>query len=629
MSAYERYRGQEEDDHQPLYDHYEADERHHELQYVHYDPYSRREPSRLPIPPPAPYTPSHTTIAEPYTKPTATKPRKAASRFSATWYLFFLVVLSTLLFVFTIWFVQAAFSGETGLRTSQVMSKLLKADVGGALSVLRIAQGLLTTFTVLALTNAFELLQWALSGRPRGIGFASFLGLSPTTSLLGVVAIAMSRVSRLPERVWGFTRVLLVVAIWVAGVVLFIRASVITAYDVTQTYDVTAGVGQFNGSYVSSYLDMLKGINPEYNYTIVPSEHLLNSYSLVGSSMHSMSVHPTSCQTCDSYLLPGGIYMTTPWPPEGHEEYPLIDINDAPALRVDFERGMDAKDGFTDEDCSTYGSPPFLIGIKLCVSKSNAFPGSLVAGVYVCNNGTENGACSRPEPMANITTTMSAYALSASVVSSRSNFSIMTVTGISQATQNTNIDIKAYRQALDWILNFTASGIPPPSSVAEHFWNAQDQISSPYWSAELTRTLQSTLTFPLWLFNPNNYGNIDLNDQQMSTNLPKEFYTKASLTRPFTKIVLDRGMLIAFIALEGLSLLFIWAVLVWLWVVNPELPQLSSYPLVDFAFKAKEQGHEGGGFGYGNGLVGADDKRIRRKLKDVRVTLRGGDTGFM
>ena len=206
MSAYERYRGQEEDDHQPLYDRYEADERHHELQFVHYDPYPLREPSRLPIPPPAPYTPSQITIAEPYTKPTATKPRRPSSRLSATWYLLLLVALSTLIFVFTTWFVQAAFSGETGLRASQVLSKLLKADVGDALAVLRIAQGVLSTFTVLALTNAFELVQWALSGRQRGIGFASFLGLSPTTSLWGVVAIAVSRVSRLPERVWGFTR---------------------------------------------------------------------------------------------------------------------------------------------------------------------------------------------------------------------------------------------------------------------------------------------------------------------------------------------------------------------------------------------------------------------------------------
>jgi hypothetical protein len=250
--------------------------------------------------------------------------------------------------------------------------------------------------------------------------------------------------------------------------------------------------------------------------------------------------------------------------------------------------------------------------------------------LYVCKDGTANNACSQPGALPNLTTTFSIFSLSAASISARSNFSIMT-TKLSKdkPVPNKDLDIQGYRAALDWILDFNASNIPATSAIAEHFWNAQDQISSPYWSSELTRTFQSLLTFPLWFFQPNNYGNPDLQVRDMVDNLPKEFYVKASLTRPFVKIVLDESMFVAFVILEGLSLLFIWGVLVWLWVMNPKLPQLTSYPLMDFAFKAKEPGYTGEGIGPRMlGSHDADGETIRHRMRDVRVTVRKTD-GFI
>ncbi|KAF2729382.1 hypothetical protein EJ04DRAFT_475754 [Polyplosphaeria fusca] len=625
--AQERHAKQDAD-YQPLYIQDQVDD--HQRQHQHGD-FPRPEQTKNPIASTEYLSSSQLSYSEPYTPAHYPRSQKSSSIFSATGYLLFLVVVSTLLFVFTSWFVQAAFSGEVGVRVSQAFGKLLKWEVGDALAVLRVSQGVLSACTTLALMNAFELLQWALASRDRGISVPSFLGLSPTTAPWGVAMIALSKASRLPERLWGLIRVALLAAIWLAGIVIFVRASVMTAYDTGYTYDVTAGVGQFNGSYVPRYLEKIKAVEPSYRFQIVPSTILAWSYSLVWNSLHVISGTPIDCKDCDAYLLTGGVIMTTPWLPEGYDRYPLVNIDKAPATQVQFKRGMDSSDGFTDENCSTYGSSGNItLGMKVCINKSKASPGSYVAGLYVCSNGTANNACSQPGSLPNLTTTMSVYGLSAAAISARSNFSIMSAQQSHLSILNPNIDLEGYKAALDWILDFNATNLPPTSAIAEHFWNAQDQISSPYWSSELTRTFQSLLTFPLWFFNPNNYGNPDLEVRDVVQNLPPQHYVKASLTRPFTKIVLDKGMFVAFAVLEGLSILFIWALLIWLWITKPRLPQITSYPLVDFAFKAKEPGYTGEGFGPRRaGIYEADGQELRRRMRDVRVTLRRDEGASM
>ncbi|KAF2470127.1 uncharacterized protein BDR25DRAFT_152192, partial [Lindgomyces ingoldianus] len=496
-------------------------------------------------------------------------------------------IISTILFAFALWYVQAAFSAETAIWTRQALNRVFKIDVGSTLAVLRITQGILSTCTTIGLMRALEMLQWGLAGRHHGLEGSTFLGLSPTTHLLGVFRISISRISKWPARAWGLGRIILVTAIWVAGVVLFIKATVVTAYDPVFTYKVTAGVGQFNGSYVSRYLDMLKNVTAEYPYQIVPYSVLQGVSSLVGNSMHVINAPKIDCPECDSYLLTGGVIMTTPWYPTGYSSYPLVNIDKVPASQIQFRRGMNSTDSFQDEDCDIYGSKSFLIGIKVCVSKSKSYPGSIVAGVFVCANGTDNGECERHVDRPNITTTMSVYQRTAGVVASRANFSIMSITDIGPAEQNLGIDIPTFRKSLAWFLDFNASATPPPSSIAEKFWNSQEQISNPYWSGELTRLLQSMLAYPLYFFQPNNYGNLDLKMTDMIDDLPAEFYTKAQITRPYARMLIHRGMFIAFIALQSVALIFIWVVLIWVWVTKPSLPQLSSYPLVDFAFKSK------------------------------------------
>jgi hypothetical protein len=160
-----------------------------------------------------------------------------------------------------------------------------------------------------------------------------------------------------------------------------VKTSVVVAYDSVTEYNVTAGVGQFNGTYIPRSIEQFHNITPEYPYQIVPFSAISSVYSLVGNSIYTTNARPISCDSCDSYLLTGGVIMATPWIPSGYEAYPLVNIDKLPAIQVQFKRTMNDTETFQDDDCDVFGRTGFLIGIKMCVAKSKTLPGSMIAGM--------------------------------------------------------------------------------------------------------------------------------------------------------------------------------------------------------------------------------------------------------
>jgi hypothetical protein len=100
------------------------------------------------------------------------------------------------------------------------------------------------------------------------------------------------------------------------------------------------------------------------------------------------------------------------------------------------------------------------------------------------------------------------------------------------------------------------------------------------------QNFQSILTFPLWLFNSNSWDNRALVSNQIISTLPLEFYTQASIVAPYTKIKFSVAMFILFVIFQGLAIIFVWSVLLFMVLGVKVLPKTSSYPLFDIAFKA-------------------------------------------
>jgi hypothetical protein len=142
------------------------------------------------------------------------------------------------------------------------------------------------------------------------------------------------------------------------------------------------------------------------------------------------------------------------------------------------------------------------------------------------------------------------YERRAGVVAARSNFSMLSVINEDAATINTDIDLERYQEALRWLLDFKAAGIPAASSIVEFFWSAPLQLTNTYWSIELRQAMQSVLAFPLWVFNANNYGNIALAQLNDTSSVAAEYHTTAAVASPFTRIVVNRSMFILFVVLE-------------------------------------------------------------------------------
>jgi hypothetical protein len=104
------------------------------------------------------------------------------------------------------------------------------------------------------------------------------------------------------------------------------------------------------------------------------------AYNLVVNSMHSTAVDPIRCHGdgCNSYLLTGGLLMTTPWTPEAFPTYPLVKIQSVPAVQLEFKNSPESI--FASNDCLIYGSENILIGIRMCLKANNTEPSSLTAG---------------------------------------------------------------------------------------------------------------------------------------------------------------------------------------------------------------------------------------------------------
>lgn len=97
--------------------------------------------------------------------------------------------------------------------------------MSNTLGVLRTLQEFTSVLTGFALNSAFEAIEWAAVGTVDGFNALSFLSLSPSTSLVGVLGIVFGRRARLRHRVWGFMRLGLIGIAWASGFVLFCKCS--------------------------------------------------------------------------------------------------------------------------------------------------------------------------------------------------------------------------------------------------------------------------------------------------------------------------------------------------------------------------------------------------------------------
>jgi len=240
----------------------------------------------------------------------------------------------------------------------------------------------------LMLHNALDIIVWVLSKKRSGIRTLRLLALSSATGPWGTLGLLFSRQISFADRTMTLVKVLLLVMSWLSGILLFAKTSIVIVNKTASEYDATSGVGIFRGSYVSEFLQELQSASPSHNATIIPYSAMIRASQLVTHPAHSMTIKPVDCddpRLCDSYLLPGGLASSTPWPPTDHTDYPSITLHDAPAVQLDFKRVLDYEQRFSDaEDCSVFGADDSNVGIQFCLAESTQKSDSLLAGRSSC-----------------------------------------------------------------------------------------------------------------------------------------------------------------------------------------------------------------------------------------------------
>lgn len=136
--------------------------------------------------------------------------------------------------------------------------------------------------------------------------------------------------------------------------------------------------------------------------------------------------------------------------------------------------------------------------------------------MFVCLDETANSICNNvPNRLLNVTTKMSIFSRRASTVSARRSSSTITVSDISTAIPYPLDDIQALHAAMEWLLNYTAVGLPPRSSMASLFWNSVGTTEHD-WSVSAHKTLTSLLAITTWLSTENNYGNLNFDPTKLT-----------------------------------------------------------------------------------------------------------------
>jgi hypothetical protein len=153
------------------------------------------------------------------------------------------------------------------------------------------------------------------------------------------------------------------------------------------------------------------------------------------------------------------------------------------------------------------------------------------------------------------------------------------------------MDVQSLRVALGWLLDYKAAGIPPWSSLVYQIWDNGQGLSEHDWVVSSSQTLQSSLCFALWFFTGNNYGNMAFNSSLTEgsgwTELPQEFRTTASFATSYTGFVVDKRMFILYILLQSLPISLCYTVLAWAVWKGHSRAESTSFPLIDFLFKAR------------------------------------------
>jgi hypothetical protein len=110
----------------------------------------------------------------------------------------------TAFFTVTLWFSQFSFPASG--PEVDTTKKAYQLPFSSGLALLRSLQGITSTLTTALVAQSLEITEWTCIKRKSGTRLVTVLSLSPSTSLCGLLTLALRGTSNLNARFWSISR---------------------------------------------------------------------------------------------------------------------------------------------------------------------------------------------------------------------------------------------------------------------------------------------------------------------------------------------------------------------------------------------------------------------------------------
>lgn len=199
-------------------------------------------PSRHSFPPPADQTDDcyHVPGALPRRPTNLTINMDKSSRFG--WWTLVLLLLAAIATTLTALYAN-------GSAKSLMQGKFFTTSSANAILILRILTEACALLFAALIMVVVEDLQWALASRPTGVSLLHFVGLDAGTGVWGLLRLLATADWR--HKYSSLFRLLVICIIPLPGIVLMGDITLELVFFPRDTYNVSAGIDQFNASYIS------------------------------------------------------------------------------------------------------------------------------------------------------------------------------------------------------------------------------------------------------------------------------------------------------------------------------------------------------------------------------------------
>lgn len=202
---------------------------------------------------------------------------------------------------------------STGSATALMKDKFFTTSSANAILILRILTEACALMMAALVVVVVEDLQWALASRPEGVSLLHFVGMDSGTGVWGLLRLLAT--ADWKEKYSSLFRLMVICTIPLPGIILMGDIAIELVFFPQETYPISAGIGEFNASYISQ-IDSVSSTALLVQMG-TPAWSDRDSFSMdslgPGEGLCTVSATDRSWAPCaESHLLTGGIVSISP-----------------------------------------------------------------------------------------------------------------------------------------------------------------------------------------------------------------------------------------------------------------------------------------------------------------------------